>query len=1071
MIEKLIAVFHKLGFGPMPEKVAIEKLIAFLHKLGLEPTPEEVADILWYAAQKLPIASVNDLSQKRALSAPTSELSTASSAESTQAVRPSGKKRRHKENLKLYPTDKDNQWDGIPFRSPGASALPGALKLVRALRPLRHRVPSFHQVMLDEEATAHQIAQTDIWIPVQQPVSILWLEVAVVVEYSPSMYLWQQTVQELCLLLERQGAFRDVRLWHLDTSHQDEMVLTTGTSSVKRSYRELINQAATRMILVVTDCISSVWHNGKINHWLTAWGHEHPVALIQMLPQQLWSQTQVRTAQLLHVTAPYQGAPNKRLKREARSPWLKSKMPSGVPTPILTLEPDFMAAWVQFIASPTDSKKMPALIFKEPIKKSAKKTGASSTVQKPKPTAEQRFIAFKANASPTAFQLACLLAATPLTLPIMRLVQKTMLPESQQVHLAEFFLSGLLRRIVMDKAISAPDEMAYDFLEADKGFDIRGKLLDIGLVPDAIQVQRLVSSYIAEHYGQPNDFQAKLENPDLLTDTTIDSQNQFFASVSIEVLRRLGGRYAKAASLLSSADINDSIGPIDEQSRIEPEKEVKQVAQKQQKSYSGYKYYSKQVAQKQQKSYSGYKYDIFVSYAHVDDIVLEGAKKGWVTTLIKSLNILLAHKLGHANTFSLWMDYEDRGNSAATTEILEHLKNSATLVLILSPGYLASPWCHLELNTFLGLVDTSGCVFVVERDEVEERPHQLSDLRGYRFWRRDDTGQIRTLATPQPNPNEREYYNLIEDLGRELVDQLKQLKKSAKIPRTLSQHHTPTTPRFRATIFLAEVTDDLQEQRNQIKRYLEQYDIQIVPDTLYFFSGDNANERLRQAIEADLKKSTLFVQLLSHSKPFRPPGMSTPPLQYEYAQAVKDLPILQWRDPQLDLTNVTDSAQKDLLNSTQVMATSLEEFRKYIIQRLRFFIFISCVPKDKALAEEIGDILLENGLFSVLPRLEEVTPAEKRKDIENNFLQDCDVVIILCDNTLEEWTREQLRLCLRLQSRRKRSLKIIAVFYTSPTEELLLGVKLPNLRVFDCATLKDSSCLPSFIQTLTSQQA
>jgi len=487
-----------------------------------------------------------------------------------------------------------------------------------------------------------------------------------------------------------------------------------------------------------------------------------------------------------------------------------------------------------------------------------------------------------------------------------------------------------------------------------------------------------------------------------------------------------------------------------------------------------------------------YKHDIFVSYAHVDDIVIEGAKKGWVTTMIKSLNTQLAQKLGSADTFSLWMDYELRGNSSATRETLEHLTNSATLVLILSPGYLASPWCYLELNTFLEQVDTPGCVFVVECDEVEEKPEGLSDLRGYRFWRRDDTGKTRTLATPQPDPNEREYYNLIEDFGRELVDKLKQLKKSAKIPGTLSQHQTSTVaPNPRAIIFLAEVTDDLQEQRNQVKRYLEQYNIQIIPDTLYFFPGDNATEQLRKAIEADLQKSTLFVQLLSQSKPFRPPGMSTPQLQYEYAQAVKNLPILQWRDPQLDLNSITDTAQKDFLDSTQVMATSLEEFRQYIIQRLEkieeqkrreeekrqkamlsqqgsqnlsdySLIFINIVPKDKALADEIGDILLENDLASALPRLGELTPAEKRKDIENN-LQDCDALIILYDNSLDEWARAQLRLCIR---NRRKSLKIIAVFNKSPTEEPLLGMKLPNLRFFDCATLKNSSCLPSFLQAL-----
>ncbi len=98
---------------------------------------------------------------------------------------------------------------------------------------MRH-VPSFHRIVLDEAATAQQITQTDIWMPVLQPVSVPWLEVAVVVERSSSMYLWQQTVQELCLLLERQGAFRDVRLWHLDSLH--EMALTTGTSPIKHSY-------------------------------------------------------------------------------------------------------------------------------------------------------------------------------------------------------------------------------------------------------------------------------------------------------------------------------------------------------------------------------------------------------------------------------------------------------------------------------------------------------------------------------------------------------------------------------------------------------------------------------------------------------------------------------------------------------------------------------------------------------------------------------------------------------------------------------------------------------------------
>jgi hypothetical protein len=93
-----------------------------------------------------------------------------------------------------------------------------------------------------------------------------------------------------------------------------------------------------------------------------------------------------------------------------------------------------------------------------------------------------------------------------------------------------------------------------------------------------------------------------------------------------------------------------------------------------------------------------------------------------------------------------------------------------------------------------------------------------------------------------------------------------------------------------ATVFLAEVTDDLQEVRVEVERYLQQQNIRVLPSTLYYFP---TAEELRQAVDADLQGSTLFVQLLSPAVPRRPTGMSTPQVQYVAAQAVAGLPILQ----------------------------------------------------------------------------------------------------------------------------------------------------------------------------------
>jgi hypothetical protein len=66
----------------------------------------------------------------------------------------------------------------------------------------------------------------------------------------------------------------------------------------------------------------------------------------------------------------------------------------------------------------------------------------------------------------------------------------------------------------------------------------------------------------------------------------------------------------------------------------------------------------------------------------------------------------------------------------------------------------------------------------------------------------------------------------------------------------------------------------------------------------YYFS---TADELRQAVGVDLQQATLFVQLLSPAIPRRPPGMSTPQMQYAAAQATASLPILQWRDRKINV--------------------------------------------------------------------------------------------------------------------------------------------------------------------------
>jgi hypothetical protein len=176
-----------------------------------------------------------------------------------------------------------------------------------------------------------------------------------------------------------------------------------------------------------------------------------------------------------------------------------------------------------------------------------------------------------------------------------------------------------------------------------------------------------------------------------------------------------------------------------------------------------------------------YQHDIFVSYAHVDNEPLAGADKGWVTTLITGLKKQLGAKLGRADAYSLWMDYKLSGNQPVTPDIEAQLKSTATFLLILSPGYFASPWCLLEFNTFLQQVGPgSRRIFMVEKDfiERENKLPELRELLGYPFWvRSEETGKIRTLGVPRPNPDrEPEYYQQLDELATELANSLNRLK-------------------------------------------------------------------------------------------------------------------------------------------------------------------------------------------------------------------------------------------------------------------------------------------------------
>jgi len=165
----------------------------------------------------------------------------------------------------------------------------------------------------------------------------------------------------------------------------------------------------------------------------------------------------------------------------------------------------------------------------------------------------------------------------------------------------------------------------------------------------------------------------------------------------------------------------------------------------------------------------------------------------------------------------------------------------------------------------------------------------------------------------------------LNDLTYELSEELRRLQSSPQAAvETISTDET-----VQPAVFLAELTDDLYPMREEVKRYLMQRDISVLPESYYPRDPETFQEMVRQ----DLTRSQLFVQLLS-AMPFKefpdlPQGYVR--CQFELAcKVLEEEALLQWRSPELDLQTVGDPVQRDFLHSEFVYAVGLESFKAAI---------------------------------------------------------------------------------------------------------------------------------------------
>lgn len=451
---------------------------------------------------------------------------------------------------------------GMPIQVQASPALPDTREIGRVLRPLMRKVPSLRRSVLDDLATVNRIAERDIWLPILKPFPERWLDLELVTESSKFSFLWQDTLAEFQHLLEYQGAFRNVRIWSIEGAETNIPRLVTKTqksSQMQSSHspKELVDVSGRRLVLLISDCRSNLWRQGIIYDWLALWGRHGPASIVQLLPERLWQQSELNVGFSVQVESRAPGTPSHKLQVRELLRHIRISPTDSLTVPVVTLTANALKQWALVLVG-AGHQRTPARLFDRSWVQNSERAAAVPGIKPGSP--EARLELFNATASPLAQQLASRMAAVPVDLSVVYMIQQELLPQITPVHIAEVYASSLLEAVETQPSEFGETER-YDFAPG-----VRVLLNKVTPLHHTLEVIEVLSQRLARILGFEIKSFTALLSPKSAWSQEVKEAILPFAQVATEVLHRLGGDYAELARQveLDAQGRSDWIQPIEQ---------------------------------------------------------------------------------------------------------------------------------------------------------------------------------------------------------------------------------------------------------------------------------------------------------------------------------------------------------------------------------------------------------------------------------------------------------------------------------------------------------------------------
>lgn len=424
---------------------------------------------------------------------------------------------------------------------------------------------------------------------------------------------------------------------------------------------------------------------------------------------------------------------------------------------------------------------------------------------------------------------------------------------------------------------------------------------------------------------------------------------------------------------------------------------------------------------------SNYAYDIYLNYSPKDNT------DGWVERFLRVLEQSLLQLSGTIRI----LHYANGESPTAHT-----LSQVAIMLCVVSPNFNNDRNCIEDLDNFLQSASLNKERRLLKIFKLPTPIHlqhsALQNLPAHQFYKEQE-GEFVPIQDFFGKETEKIFWVQILDLAQEIYIGLQKLQQRKDFIQK-------TTPQTSKVVFLAHTTEDLQIERNLLKRELQKWGCLVLPQ-------ENLPQNLLELenlLKADLERSELAIHLIGskYGEPLREEGVSLAELQNnlsaEYNAMLlatknsiydsrKSFMRVLWMPPHLkfdsekqrvfvdNLTQGTEAAE-----ATEILQVPLEDLKKMLkkilieneqedslnvlkhttdlVKSEAIYLIYDLIDKEDA--QKIADFLKNQGIEVLEPSFSDTLVESRKTHIQNLII--CKAAYIYYGKISRQWVATKI---------------------------------------------------------------